>query len=1513
MRARATEPTVTTRRRPGEQERVRATPGDGKRDAGDPLPRRRMLAEGALVYLAFQLLTVLFLPALRVRDQTFYQELLVATLGPQKRGIAQLLRQGILPTWLRDQWGGEAFIANIQTGVLYPGHIPFWVLPTSLGLKVVVALHVAFAAVGMWAYCRIGLRTGRWAAVIAGLGFGFGGLTLQHIVLTNQLEVIAWMPLVLLFTHLALERGRLRYVVLSGVAVGLQFLAGHPEEWLYTLVTMALYGVFWSFGAGLRAWPQRALAGALRLGGAIVTFVLLFGWQLLPTLQLQRLGFRTDPGFNEQYPLPKAVAVNALLPDFGHVQVGENVGFIGVVGLGLAALGVAAGRRDLRWLRAGLAVLAVGGFLMALGSQSTVYRAAYESISVVRQLRVPVRWLILPYFAFAVGAALGADVLLHANLGRRWRARALQLALGAGAVLAFFGVALAAGDISEVADSLRPWIAAAVVLAAAAALATLPTVPRVAIAAVLLAAATVELQQARPRAEYRQVAPNVVYNDPGPVLELLGREGGRYVTIADLPSTPAERASIQMPADLKGSARDYYLVARPRLLIARPATEYATHAQTVLGRDGGLAPTRTYGDFFTRAVNGNAMVTAGAFVQPPSKWKWGALDFLAVRWFVTERLPPREAKVLEGHGFRVIGRYAYVLVWERSEPPLARMIYDADVVAGYEQRVARLDGGYPLLDRAMVEKPVGALGRPTTPPVVHTTRVEHASVEVSVRSDASGLLVLADPWAPAWRVTVDGKPAELLRTDHAFRGVWLPAGQHTVVFTYDDRLMQLGAWLALVTVVGLLAAWLVLRRRRAAAGETGATAGTAGRTSWPRLPSSMPTPDRSPAGGVDSPLRVSLFGTYDRIAHPRIAILEAALRRAGAEVSEVHVPAWQGGTEEKLRAATNPLRPLALLRLAGAWVRLARRFHQVGPQDVVLVGYFGHLDVHLARLLAGRRRVVLDMFLSVYDTVVLDRGSVAPGSLRARLCRLLDRRAVRASRLALLDTQAQVEFCNRVLGIPEAVLAAVPVGAEPERFPDRAPPEGGPLRVLFYGSFIPLHGTGTLAAAIRLLEDTPIELTVVGRGQERAAFDRQIAGAANVTVLDWVDYDRLGELVADHHVVVGILGTSEKASRVVPNKVYQAACAGRAIVTANTPAIREAFADGELALVPPGDPQALAATLRALAADRDRVTELGRRARARFQREHAPEPLGRHLTGILRPPEPASGGERDSAGSGRKGSSVEWAPPPRFLLRLDLVRRLLVRLDRRQPVLELGFGAGGMLQELVRQGFQDIVGTDFSPSAVRDAARRLADLPPGVRPRLLRASLEAFHPARARFGAILAFEVLEHVADDKGLLNQAYELLEPGGSMLVSVPAHRARFSSWDSAVGHVRRYERDELLERFVEAGFTVETFWCYGYPLANLLDRVRRLITSPPEPGSAVALELRTAESGNRVPARGLVKLLVRPATMAPFLLAQRLALHGDRGDGYIVLARKPGAASRPVAAQAVGMGATGPSGRA
>jgi hypothetical protein len=235
-------------------------------DAGG-LSGRVLALEGLVVYLVLQALTVVFLPALRSARETFYDDVLLGFFGPEKHGLAGLLRSGFLPTWLDSQYGGEPVLANLQHGVLYPGNLPFWLLSTSTALEVVAAVHVALAGLFMWAYCRFALRTGRWGAALAGLVFGLGSVTLQHIILLNQLQVIAWMPLVLLCGHLALERGRLRWVVATGVAVGLQLLAGHPEEWVYTLFALASYGLAWTLAAGPRAWPRRALAAALRLGG----------------------------------------------------------------------------------------------------------------------------------------------------------------------------------------------------------------------------------------------------------------------------------------------------------------------------------------------------------------------------------------------------------------------------------------------------------------------------------------------------------------------------------------------------------------------------------------------------------------------------------------------------------------------------------------------------------------------------------------------------------------------------------------------------------------------------------------------------------------------------------------------------------------------------------------------------------------------------------------------------------------------------------------------------------------------------------------------------------------------------------------------------------------------------------------------------------------------------------------------------------------------------------------------
>jgi glycosyltransferase involved in cell wall biosynthesis len=97
----------------------------------------------------------------------------------------------------------------------------------------------------------------------------------------------------------------------------------------------------------------------------------------------------------------------------------------------------------------------------------------------------------------------------------------------------------------------------------------------------------------------------------------------------------------------------------------------------------------------------------------------------------------------------------------------------------------------------------------------------------------------------------------------------------------------------------------------------------------------------------------------------------------------------------------------------------------------------------------------------------------------------------------------------------------------------------------------------------------------------------------------------LPALVARHDVCLGIFGTGNKALRVVPNKVFQGAAAGCAIVTSDTPPQRRVL-DGAAVLVPPGDPAALAAALRELAADPAALAAARQRSRELAASQFAP-------------------------------------------------------------------------------------------------------------------------------------------------------------------------------------------------------------------------------------------------------------------------------------------------------------------
>jgi glycosyltransferase involved in cell wall biosynthesis len=151
--------------------------------------------------------------------------------------------------------------------------------------------------------------------------------------------------------------------------------------------------------------------------------------------------------------------------------------------------------------------------------------------------------------------------------------------------------------------------------------------------------------------------------------------------------------------------------------------------------------------------------------------------------------------------------------------------------------------------------------------------------------------------------------------------------------------------------------------------------------------------------------------------------------------------------------------------------------------------------------------------------------------------------------------------------------------------------------VIFFGLFTPLQGTPVLGQALRMLTgSTNVHVLMVGHGQDYACTRALAAGASFVQWRDWVPIDELAELTATYDVCLGIFGDSPKAMRVVPNKIYQGAAAGCAIITSDTEPQRRTLGNAAH-FVRPGDATALAGALRTLAGDRAQLRTLQAAAR----------------------------------------------------------------------------------------------------------------------------------------------------------------------------------------------------------------------------------------------------------------------------------------------------------------------------
>lgn len=296
--------------------------------------------------------------------------------------------------------------------------------------------------------------------------------------------------------------------------------------------------------------------------------------------------------------------------------------------------------------------------------------------------------------------------------------------------------------------------------------------------------------------------------------------------------------------------------------------------------------------------------------------------------------------------------------------------------------------------------------------------------------------------------------------------------------------------------------------------------------------------------------------------------------------------------------------------------------------DLLLLGTPGYYDIPVAKFTSTVNDIplIFDAHASLYDTEVLDRQNVSPRSRRAKYYWLIDRIGCELADTVLVDTLETKDFFVSEIGASEGSIRAIPHGTDERVFYPRERVDtnsDSEDQIWFHGSYIPLQGIEYIVKAADLLEHRDVRFKIVGTGQTYDRVSRIINRLEinNVNRVNWIDYDNLPNEIAKSILCLGIFGTSEKAGRVVPNKVYEYIAMKMPVITGDSPAMRRLFEHRRhVYLCQQGDAEALVEAVETLLDDpelRGRVRERGYR---RYMNYFATELVGNRLNEVLENP-----------------------------------------------------------------------------------------------------------------------------------------------------------------------------------------------------------------------------------------------------------------------------------------------------
>lgn len=254
-----------------------------------------------------------------------------------------------------------------------------------------------------------------------------------------------------------------------------------------------------------------------------------------------------------------------------------------------------------------------------------------------------------------------------------------------------------------------------------------------------------------------------------------------------------------------------------------------------------------------------------------------------------------------------------------------------------------------------------------------------------------------------------------------------------------------------------------------------------------------------------------------------------------------------------------------------------------------------------------RDRLINDFFISNYDTYVFDRKKITNKNPRAWWKYFQDWFNFKFSKYLISDTMAHFKYWETLFGKFAGKHFVLPVLADTSiYYPSKKEINNEKIKILFYGSFIPLHGIDVILNAFSLMEKNNIsfEANVIGKGQMYSEM-KKLHNDLNLKQVSMngevINENQLSDMIREHDIILGIFGESEKAKSVIPNKVYQSTACKKCTVTMKSDVLKEFYNEEDL-ITCNNNPESLANALIDLINDKTKIETISQNAYNQFNK-----------------------------------------------------------------------------------------------------------------------------------------------------------------------------------------------------------------------------------------------------------------------------------------------------------------------